>query len=78
MKFLIFGASTDFQMTLALSRLEAKMGPVTQSKYKDTNVDAFITTNMNLSYLVRNAKLKEGQTWERVHLDSESVVHVIK
>ena len=54
------------------------MGPVTQSKYKDTNVDAFITTNMNLSYLVRNAKLKEGQTWERVHLDSESVVHVTK
>ena len=72
------GASTDFQMTLALSRLEAKMEPVTQSKYKDTNVDAFITTNMNLSYLVRNAKLKEGQTWERVHLDSESVVHVTK
>ena len=64
-------------MTLALSRLEAKMGPATQSKNKETNVD-FITTNMNLSYSVRNAKQKEGQTWERVHLDSESVVHVTK
>lgn len=53
------------------------MGPATQSKNKETNVD-FINTNMNLSYSVRNAKQKEGQTWERVHLDSESVVHVTK
>ena len=60
-------------MTLVRSRLEVKMEPVIQSEFRSYFSNCH---NKAVSYLVRNVKQKEAQTWGLVHPDSESVVHV--